>query len=454
MSRPAAVRVNCIKVAGMCDSIHAAIIVCALASPTLHCRCLAGGIDDVGPEDALMRRLPIRVLYSFPHKLGADRICTTAWHQVDGLAKAGADVLVFPGAISRPVREQVRVRPTLARGSFRIPYRLVGDMRAFAFHDYVVSRRLSTLAGQVDIVHGWPLGSLRTLEVASHLGIPSVLERPNAHTRFAYEVVQKECERLGVVLPRNHEHAYKHDVLTKEEAEYRLASRILCPSAFVARTFRDRGFPEDRLARHQYGYDETRFYPLRSGREDSAPFTMLFVGGCAPRKGLHFALDAWLRSSAHQSGTFVIAGGFVPGYAEKLSSMLAHPSVRVLGHRTDVPELMRNSDVLVLPSIEEGSALVTSEARGSGCVLLVSEAAGAICSHMENALVHRAGDVETLATHMSLLHEDATLLGRLREASLRGSAEITWNAAGVVLLDVYRETVARTRRSSAAWSSE
>jgi len=32
----------------------------------------------------------IRVLYSFPHKLGADRICTTAWHQVDGLAAAGA----------------------------------------------------------------------------------------------------------------------------------------------------------------------------------------------------------------------------------------------------------------------------------------------------------------------------------------------------------------------------
>ena len=59
--------------------------------------------------------------------------------------------------------------------------------------------------------------------------------------------------------------------------------------------------------------------------------------------------------------------------------MLAHPSVRVLGQRNDVPELMRQSDIFVLPSIEEGSALVTSEARGSGCVLLVSDAAGAVC---------------------------------------------------------------------------
>jgi glycosyltransferase involved in cell wall biosynthesis len=42
--------------------------------------------------------------------------------------------------------------------------------------------------------------------------------------------------------------------------------------------------------------------------------------------------------------------------------MLSHPSVQVLGHRKDIPELMQQSDVLVLPSIEEGSALVTSEA--------------------------------------------------------------------------------------------
>jgi len=67
---------------------------------------------------------------------------------------------------------------------------------------------------------------------------------------------------------------------------------------------------------------------------------------------------------------------------------------------------MRQSDVLVLPSLEEGSALVTYEARGSGCVLLVSDAAGAVCKHMENALVHPAGDVAELAKHISMLHED------------------------------------------------
>src|SRR5579859_1366111 len=96
---------------------------------------------------------PIRVLYSFPHKLGADRICYTAWQQVNGLAAAGADILAFPGVLHRAVPPTVEVRPTLARGKFRISYKLVGTMRALALHDRIVARRLKQLRGKVDIVH-------------------------------------------------------------------------------------------------------------------------------------------------------------------------------------------------------------------------------------------------------------------------------------------------------------
>jgi glycosyltransferase involved in cell wall biosynthesis len=383
----------------------------------------------------------IRVLYSFPHKLGAQRISTTAWHQVNSLLAAGADVLVFPAAMTRPLQQNAKVRPTLARGKLRIPYRLIGSMRAFVLHDYIVSRRLERLVGQIDIIHTWPLGALRTLKAAARLGIPTVLERPNTHTRFAYEAVRRECERLGVVLPPEDEHAFKEDVLRIEEEEYRRACRLLCPSEFVARTFLERGFTREQLARHQYGFDEKVYHPGAQQREQKRGLTMLFVGVCAVRKGLHYALEAWLQSPAHRDGLFLIAGEFLPAYAEKLSSMLSHPSVRVLGHREDIPQLMRDSDILVLPTIEEGSALVTSEARGSGCVLLVSEAAGAICKHMENALVHRVGDVQALTQHMTMLHGDRALLERLRAASLSTVDEITWDAAGRKLLAVYRETL-------------
>lgn len=381
---------------------------------------------------------PVRVLYSFPHKLGAARICTTAWHQVDGVAKAGADLTVYTGSICRDFTPDIEVHTTLAWGKLRLPARFLGTRRMCSLHDAIVARKLKRLAGKIDVVHVWPLGALRTLKQAKRLGIPTVMERPNAHTRFAYEIVKKECEKLGISMPPGHEHDYNPAILAHEEEEYELADYLLCPSDFVARTFLERGFPAAKLLRHQYGFNEKQFYSDPKARAQHKGLTVLFAGGCAPRKGLHYALDAWLQSSAHKQGTFLIAGGFIPGYAERLAAQLAHPSVKVLGHRSDVPELMRKSDILVLPSIEEGSALVTSEARGSGCVLLVSDAAGAICQHNIDGLVHRAGDVGTLTQHFELLGGDRTRLEALRTNSLATIGQLTWEHAGEILNRQYR----------------
>ena len=394
----------------------------------------------------------MRVLYSFPHKLGADRICYTAWQQVNGLARAGAKVLAFPGVLHRRLPSDVQVRPTLARGKLRISYKLLGTMLACTLHDYVVARRVQKMARQIDIIHTWPLGSLLTLKTASHLGIPTVLERPNAHTRFAYEVVQRECDRLAVTLPVDHEHAYKPDVLKKEEEEYRLAYRLLCPSEFVVKTFLDQGFPLEKLARHIYGYDEKSYYPESKPKDPKRGLTLLFVGVCAVRKGLHHALEAWLQSPAHRTGAFLIAGEFLPAYEKRLGPFLADPSVKVLGHRNDVPELMRRSDILILPSIEEGFGLVCTEAIGSGCVPLVSEACTDLCQHMRNALVHRIADTKTISEHITLLHENRALLAKLRESGLCGAPQMTWTAAGERLLRTYRTIIemhARTKFGAA-----
>ncbi len=380
----------------------------------------------------------MRVLYSFPHKMGADRICYTAWEQVNGLAKAGAEVLAFPGVLHRKVDSTVTVRPTLSRGHLRISYKIAGTMRACAIHDYIVARRLEGLVGKVDIVHAWPLGALRTLRTAAQLGIPTVLERPNSHTGFAYEVVQRECERLGLVLPPGAEHAYNERALHREEQEYEAAYRILCPSEFVIKTFMDRGFTREKLVRHIYGFDEKRFFPRPKQSDKRQGLTMLFVGYCAVRKGVHFALEAWLRSTACRDGQFLIAGEFIPAYAERLKGMLSHPSVKVLGHRTDVAELMRKSDIMVLPSIEEGFGLVCVEALGSGCVPLVSRACTDVCRHGENALIHDVGDIDTLSRQISMLHDDCSMLDRLRAGCLATAPGVTWATAGLELLAAYQ----------------
>jgi glycosyltransferase involved in cell wall biosynthesis len=384
---------------------------------------------------------PVRVLHSYPNRIGADRICLTAWHQVSGVAAAGASVFAHPGQVARELPREVQVKPTLARGNLRVPYRVLGRRRAPVLHDHVVARRLPKLRGRIDIVHAWPGGALETLRVARALGIPTVLERPNAHTRFAYEVVRTESERIGMTLPPDHEHAHNADLLRREEEEFRAADRLLCPSDFVLRSFREEGFAEKNLARHTYGFDESAFYPDEGPRDSARPLTALFVGHNALRKGLHYGLEAWRRSPASSEGRFLVVGELPAGYAEKISSLLDQPTVEVLGPRHDVAELYRSSDIFVLPTLEEGSPLACLEALGSGCVPVVSDVCAGVCRHMENALVHTVGDVDALTEHLTKLHDDRGLLERLRAGALASASELTWKSAGSRLLDVYREVV-------------
>ena len=310
-------------------------------------------------------------------------------------------------------------------------------------HDWITARWLRANGKEFDIVHVWPSSGLRTIRAAKKLGIPVVLERPNTHTEFAYRVVEEECDIIDFKLPEGYEHKFDPVVLAHEETEFDEGDYLLCPSEFVAKTFIDKGTSPSKLLNHQYGYDQSAIWPGNQNGQTGNGLVMIYVGLCTPRKGLHYTLQAWLASEASKTGRLMICGDFVPGYREKLGKLLDHPSIEVLGHRSDIPDLMRQSDLFVLSSAEEGSALVTYEARGSGCVLLVSDASGAVCKHRENGMVHRSRDVAALTEHMNLLNSDRQLLCDLRTASIKDLEKITWKAAGIRLLELYHQVIHR-----------
>jgi glycosyltransferase involved in cell wall biosynthesis len=385
----------------------------------------------------------MRVLYSFPTRLGTPGIGTTAWHQVAGLAEHDVDVTVVCGTIERPLPAAVEVIETLRPAGVKVPFRVLGFMRTVALHDRRAAAVLRRRRDRIDVVHCWPLGAEQTLATARRLGRAGVLERPNAHTAFAYDAVEQVRRELGLAQEDpSSPHARRPERLEREQREYTQAAHLLCPSDFVAETFAMAGVPRDRLLRHRYGYDPARFAP--DGREDEGrPFTAGFVGRGEPRKGLHYALDAWVRSGAADAGgRFVIAGAIDADYRALLRPLLAHPSVEEHGYVEDPAALMRSCDVLVLPSVEEGSALVTYEARACGCVLAVSDRAGAPCENGVDALVHAAGNVHELTEQLRALAGDADLLRRLRAASLGGVPDLTWSAAGRVLSAAYGAALA------------
>lgn len=401
-------------------------------------------LDDspkAGPEEGEIRHTQsVRVLYSFPHPLGRPGVGTTALHQVRGLAAQGADVQVVCPSCSVDPGPGVDVVELMRLGGRRVPLRGIGVERAWRLHDRRVARLIGRDRRPADVVHTWPLGALESLEAARARNILGAREVPNTHTATAYSEAAVEAFTTGVRAQRGESHAYNPTRLAREEAEYQAAGVLLVPSDAVAASFLDRGVPEARLGRHQYGYDPDTFW---SADRDGGPFSAVIVGRGEPRKGLHYALQAWRDSGAGEHGSLTLYGEIGGSYRTFLKPLLAAPGVRVSGFATDVASVMRSADALILASVEEGSALVTYEAQASGCVLLVSSATGARVRHGEDGLVHAPRDVSTLTQQLTSVITDEALRERLRAASLEAARELTWADAGRRLLQVYESRLRR-----------
>ena len=393
---------------------------------------------------------PLRILYSFPHQVGGSGIGTTALNQVGSLARQGADVTLICTSLKIAIQEGVRVLETLRYHGRRIPHRAFGSPDlALLYHDHRVASYLRKNQGQFDVVHVWPQSAIATIRAARSVGCLSSREVPNTHTANAYEQAALESTVTGVGLARGHSHRRNRRRMRLEDLEYSNVDILMVPSDNVARTFLERGFSEARIRRHRYGFDNSRFSAEGRTEWPSRPFTALFVGSGQPRKGLHYALAAWQRATVPEGARLLIAGEFVPGYREHLSPWLAMESVHEVGFVTDVPALMRTCDVLLLPSVEEGSALVTYEGQGSGCIPLVSSATGAnLPPSVRTFTEHSPRDVDALAEQLSAVAMDPSLRSHLRQDVVQWAQRLTWDAAARQMIEIYRQALSEWSTAS------
>lgn len=381
------------------------------------------------------------VWYSFPHTLGGPGIGTTALNQVRGLADCGVRLRVFTTFNGGGPVEGVAFTETLRAGGRRIPHRALGVGRAYRMHDWVVARALRRTSSPPDLVHTWPGACLRTLAAARAAGIVSVREAPSPHTASAFERAAEAAAELGLEVPEGHSHRDDPARLAKEEAEFAAADFVLAPSDYVVRTFVERGFAPERLLRHRYGFEPTAF-PAPPPREPDRPFTVVFVGRGEPNKGLHHALRAYVDAGLAGAGRFLICGRVQPAYRTVIAGLLAASGAEELGFVADMGAVLRGADVLVLPSVTEGSALVVFEAMASGAVPLVSDASGAPVEPGTDGLVHEVGDVAALAKDLAGLAADPSRLAAMRAAALARRDELSWRSAGVELRTAYETALA------------
>ncbi|MDB5453645.1 MAG: glycosyl transferase group 1 [Caulobacteraceae bacterium] len=376
----------------------------------------------------------LRIAYSFPFRLGYPGTGAAALGQIRALATRGCKVRLFCRYAPEPIEgvEFVEVGKAVP-----LPQRWLGARVACRLHDRLTASLLARSPDAFDVVHTWPLAAESTLAAAHARGALAVREAPNTHTGHAFEVVAEAHRALKVPQPSNNSHTFSGDVLRCEEREYALADLILAPSEFAIETFLARGVPSWKLALKGYGF-AAQTYASHAGRRANEQPVFAFVGRCEPRKGLHLALEAWRASGIAERSRFKILGDFIPEYRERLRPLLDHPNISIEGFARDLRPVYKAADVLVLPSLEDGSALVTYEAQASGCALLVSEAAGARLTDGVQGFVHRVGDVETLAAQMKALADNPQLLESMQRAAADNAQHYTWERCAEGLIQTYQ----------------
>jgi glycosyltransferase involved in cell wall biosynthesis len=375
----------------------------------------------------------LKIAYSFPYALGSPGIGAAALSQIKALAARGCAVTVFCWSNSQPL-PGVKVVQTQKLAP--IPQRLLGRRNACRLHDVLTANLLKRWKESFDVVHTWPLAAELTLGVARERGWLGVREAPNTHTGHAFDVVAKEHQALGIQQERDNTHTFNARVLEREMREYDVASLVLAPSELAIDTFVQLGVPRSKLALKSYGFDPLR-YKSTAGTHTNNALTFSFVARCEPRKGLHLGLEAWQRSGISDRSKFRVTGRFVPRYRERILPLLQHQNVSVHDFISDLRPLYAATDILVLPSIEDGSALVTYEAQASGCALLASDAAGARFTHGTEGFLHHTGDVETLSQQMRTLADDPELLLRMQQAAAVNAQQYTWERATESLVSAY-----------------
>ncbi len=166
-----------------------------------------------------------------------------------------------------------------------------------------------------------------------------------------------------------------------------------------------------------------------------------------PEKGVANFLKAAARVTPEfPEAHFVVAGDgpLRQELATLTKDLNLRGHVHFLGFRSDASALMKSLDVLVVPSVTEGSPLVTLEAMAAG-VPVVASAVGGIpdqIRHDKEGLLVPPGDPDALGDALLALLRDHERARRLGEAGRRHAASQFSHATMVRQIeDVYRDVL-------------
>jgi glycosyltransferase involved in cell wall biosynthesis len=243
----------------------------------------------------------------------------------------------------------------------------------------------------------------------------------------------------------------------KQRILARCAGRYIAVSAHVAARARDQlGWPPDRIRVIPNAIEVERFSHVKPDSRLRAELTgdtgrrvVLVPARLVEQKGHRYLLEA--AQDVPSSAVFVLAGEGperepLERYARELG---VEDRIRFLGRRTDIPEVLAASDLMVLPSLCEGLPLSILEAMGARRPVIATDIGGtneAIVDGTTGLLVPPA-DPPALAAAVRRLLDDPALAALLADAGWRRVAErFTAAAMAARVTSTYDELLQRGHR--------
>ena len=238
--------------------------------------------------------------------------------------------------------------------------------------DKKVSSKLTKQDTQV--LHAYEDGAYYSFKRAKELGIQCSYELPIAHWATVRRLLAEEAERYPQWEPTLESTREPEEKLFRKEEELRMADRITCPSQFVLDSIPKEIKQHTRCQVSPFGSPRSQPSDGKIVTKTSNSLKLLFVGSMSQRKGLADLFQAMKLVKKEPVTLSVLGQPSMPMefYRKQFSDFQYFPPCS----NQKVREIMMKHDMLVLPSIIEGRALVQQEALSCGLPIIVTRNSG------------------------------------------------------------------------------
>ena len=309
---------------------------------------------------------------------------------------------------------------------------------------------LLSQTSQTNGVYGYEDGALYTFRAASKLGLRRFYELPIAYWETSGRLLREEADRLPEwesTLGATRESAAKLDRKTEE---LDLADTVICPSKFVLDSLPGSCRTRKRCVVAPFGSPAPPAFSNLRPRSRGLPLRVLFAGSMTQRKGLADVFAAM--KILNRGDVQLIVLGSLMAKMEFYHRQYPHFWYEPTRSHGEVMELMRSCDVLVLPSIVEGRALVQQEAMSCGLPLIVTANAGGedLVEEGQTGFLVPIRSPEKIAEKLAWFADHRAELEQMRDAVRTKAQSYTWAHYSDIILDALRFSGASVCPSTAS----